>query len=90
LVVLEVRGSGGLSAADTLPPNLRTLKLHFGYQSIGLKPRTDSDVSLRPLLTLSKLEQLHLNLSEVACTTAAAHQLAQLSTLHSLQELHIL
>jgi hypothetical protein len=89
LTVLDLGGCCGLSATDTLPPSLRTLKLQFTSDA-HLKLLSDSRVSLRPLLLLSKLEQLQLDLSGVACTIAAAHEVAQLSTLCTLQDLHIL
>jgi hypothetical protein len=92
LVVLDVRECFGLCAADQLPPNLRTLKLHFSTPMLHTFPRYLDHASLLPLLDLSRLEQLHLDLLGVDCTAAAAaaaHEVAQLSTLHALQRVHI-
>jgi hypothetical protein len=93
LAVLGVRGASGLSAADQLPPNSRMPKLQF-------EPRTFWDLShlsFAPLLNLSRLEQLHLQLHlqlswrrRVDRTLPAADEIAQLSTLRSLQEVRFL
>jgi hypothetical protein len=91
LVVLDVRECFGLFAADQLPPYLRTLKLHFSTPTnIFRVTRYLDHASLLPLLNLSRLEQLHLDLLGVDCTAAAAaHEVAQLSTLRALQRVHI-
>jgi hypothetical protein len=89
LVVLDVRACFGLSCTDTLPANLRTLKL-WAKPVSSYRPRQPCNFSFAPLLALSKLEQLQLDLARVACTMQVARAVAQLSTLRSLQELRIL
>jgi hypothetical protein len=46
-------------------------------------------ISLQSLLALSQLQTLHLDLTAAERAVPAAHEFAQLSTLHSLQEVRI-
>jgi hypothetical protein len=72
---------------EQVPPNLRTLDMMIWVErSSRERPYR---VSLQPLLALSQLQPLHLDLTAAERSVPAAHELAQLSTLHSLQEVCI-
>lgn len=74
---------------DHLPPNLRELWLQ-SHQRVYLMMTSHAMLSrahsLQPLLALSRLERLFL---EVPGAVAAAREVAQLSSISSLKELHI-
>jgi hypothetical protein len=70
---------------EQLPPNLRTLSMTIWVEPSARPYR----VNLQSLLALSQLQALNLDLGGAGQRVPAAHEFAQLSTLHSLQEVRI-
>jgi hypothetical protein len=98
LAALVVEGAGSWPAGDQLPPNLRTLKLVLeGSRQVDEDPYSSTaafyiprSISLQPVLGLGQLQELHLGMWCVGgWDVPAAAEVAQLSTLRSLQEVCI-
>jgi hypothetical protein len=96
LTALAVEDAGSWSPADQLPPNLISLKLVLGgIKDKGRSSSTasqnscdDSSISLQPVLGLGQLQKLHLDM-ECEDGAVQAGEIAQLSTLRSLQQVRI-
>jgi hypothetical protein len=95
LTALAVESVNGLSPADQLPPQLTMLKLVLGgydYKDPSSSAATNNNprsISLQPVLGLGQLQKLQLDMQCVDGAVPAAEELAQLSTLRSLQEVRV-
>jgi hypothetical protein len=84
----------GWSPAAELPPNLGALKVplngYYGeHPSSSIISNNPRSISLQPVLGLSQLQKLHLDLWCTDGAVPAAAEIVQLCTLRSLQEVRV-